>query len=199
MTNKRAAEETLAALDRGERVTIPTSRGRVLLTLILAMTIGASLALLLVVIIDSSSEPQSGRQAIAANLRVWAVGIAAVGCLTLAPVGAVLRLRRSELLVLSREGLALAQRGQLLPATVVTWADIERIELQRLKPGAPRFVTFRLTEEAAARHGMTSPHQRQRYLWKHLELSPRKLHPVLLAAHERYGQHRGAGGSPFHP
>lgn len=178
----------LPALDRGERVVIPTSRRRILFILTVAVTLGVLLALLLALVIHSSIEQHADWLLIATSLRVWAIVVAILVCLVLAPVGVALRLRRSETLVLSQQGLALARRDQLLPGTVASWSDIERIELQRLKPGAPSYVTYWLTEEAAAGRGVTSLRQRQRFLWPHLALKPRKLHRVLVAAHERYGR-----------
>lgn len=203
MAKERPDDGVLLALDRGERVIIPTSRRRILFILTVAVTLGVLLAVLLALVVRGSIEQHGDWLLIATSLRVWAIAAVMIACLVLAPVGTVLRLRRSEALVLSRDGIALEQRGHLLPATVVTWSDIEGIELDNLRPGAPRFVTYRLTEEAAARRDMTRPHQRRRYLPKQLELTQRELHPLLVAAHERYGQPRGTAGPrrqrrPFH-
>ena len=188
MAKEPPADALLPALHRGERVVVPTSRRRILFILTVAVTLGVLLALLLGLVVHGSIEQQTDWRLIATSLRVWAIVIAMLACLVLVPVGVVLRLRRSEALVLSQEGLVLARRDHLLSGTVVSWSDIERIELQRLKPGAPSYVTYWLTEEAAARRGLTSPRQRQRFLWPHLALRPRKLHRVLIAAHERYGR-----------
>src|SRR5699024_8274091 len=64
-------------------------------------SVGASLVVMLVFIIASSADQGVNWAVFAINLRIWAIIIGIIGCLVVAPVGVIVRLRRRESLVLS--------------------------------------------------------------------------------------------------
>ena len=115
---------------------------------------------------------------------MWALVIGIVGCLVVAPIGLFARMRRRESLVLSPVGVALAQRDQVLPGTLLPWQDIEAIVFEKAARRGPKAAAYILTEEVTptTRARASSAVTRQ----NGFVLSPRRLFPVLKAAHARF-------------
>ncbi|MER7077091.1 hypothetical protein SAMN02982929_03749 [Saccharopolyspora kobensis] len=175
-------------LENGRNVTIHASNGFVVRRLCLCIAVGLLLLGVLVLIVISTLQQGGSWVLLALNLRVWALVAGITGCLVLGPWVLLRRPRRAVGLVLSRDGIAETSRGVLLPNTLLAWNEIEQIEFERPRALHPRILSFRLTEAAAHERGLHRPHQRLVQVETGFELSHRRLHPILVAAHARFAQ-----------
>lgn len=177
----------LHAMDRGRSIVVKSSTGKLVFGLCFALVIGALLVGLAFLIVESSLKANVSWVLFAVNLRLWALAIAIIGCLVLVPIGVTIRLRRADALVLSNTGLVESRRGTALPATFVSWNEIERVarDTATARPG-PKFAVYYLTPETAQRRGRTGPFARRIMLRNDYELRHRQLFELLSAAHARY-------------
>jgi len=179
----------MSALESGRDVTVGPSNRTIVLSLVVSFSVGAFLVVVLAIIIASSAEQGVHWAMFAINLRIWAIVIGIIGCLVVAPVGVIVRLRRRESIVLSPSGIALARRGELDPISLLPWTDIERIEFERRGAMTPRLLSYLLTEDAARRLGRSPIAPRLLAVRSGFKLNHRQLYPILVAAHGRFSQH----------
>ncbi|MDA3646128.1 hypothetical protein LZ318_29770 [Saccharopolyspora indica] len=176
-------------LEHGRKVTVHASNGFIVRRLCLCIAVGVLLLGVLIMIVISTSHQGGSWVLLTLNLRVWALLAGIIGCLVLGPWALLRRPRRAVGLVLSRDGIAETSRGVILPDTLLAWNEIEEIEFERPRPLQPRILSFRLTDVAAHERGLHRPHQRRVPVETGFELSHRRLHPILVAAHVRFTQH----------
>jgi hypothetical protein len=132
----------------------------------------------------------SGDLSLAAIVRQLGLGrpVLIIGCLILAPIGVLVRLRRRVSLVISPDGISLARRGRILPEHLLAWHDVEEVVYERATTRGPKALACLLTEEATRR--LRGRGLNPRLLIRGgFVLSPRRLHPVLAAAHARFSAH----------
>ncbi|UVI37491.1 hypothetical protein [Brevibacterium spongiae] len=172
-------------LDRGQQVTIPSSTRHIIFTLAVALIVGLGLLAAFVWIVTATISDGRSWWLIIVNLRMWAFVIGIIGCLIVAPIGVVMRLRRRESLVLSPTGVALARNGRILPTTLLPWHDIDAVVFERAVSRGPKVLAYILTEEATRRLRGRSLNPRQ-IVRNGFALSHRRLYPVLKAAHDRF-------------
>ncbi|MGO1262184.1 hypothetical protein [Brevibacterium aurantiacum] len=179
----------LHAMDRGRSVVVGTSSGKLIVILCLALVIGAVLVGLSVLIVSGSVERNVSWVLFAFNPRMWAFAIGIVGCLVVAPIAVGYRLRRADALVVSNAGLVESHRGAVLPASFVSWNEIERITLDTVTPRpGPKYVIYYLTRDSVQRRGRTGLFARRITLRNGFEFSHRQLFELLTAAHARYAR-----------
>ena len=180
----------LHAMDRGRSVVVGTSSRKLIVILCLALVIGAVLVGLSVLIVSGSVERNVSWVLFAFNPRMWAFAIGIVGCLVVAPiVSCRYRLRRADALVVSNAGLVESHRGAVLPASFVSWNEIERITLCTVTPRpGPKYVIYYLTRDSVQRRGRTGLFARRITLRNGFEFSHRQLFELLTAAHARYAR-----------
>ncbi|WP_210605190.1 hypothetical protein [Brevibacterium oceani] len=128
----------LRRLERGQSVIIPSSTRHIVLTLILALVIGVGLLIAFVWIVAATISEGRSWWLVIANLRMWVFVVGIIGCLVVAPIGVVLRLRRREALVVSPAGVALARRGRVVPGTLLPWHDMKAIVYERAASRGPK-------------------------------------------------------------
>ncbi len=176
-------------MDRGRSVVVGTSSRKLIVILCLALVIGAVLVGLSVLIVSGSVERNVSWVLFAFNPRMWAFAIGIVGCLVVAPIVVAVRLRRADALVVSGAGLIESHRGVVLPATFVSWNEIERISLDTATPRpGPKYVVYYLTRDSVQRRGRTGLFARRITLRNGFEFSHRQLFELLTAAHARYAR-----------
>lgn len=175
----------LLRLDRGQQVAIPSSTRHILLTLVIAVIVGLGLLAAFVWIVAATISDGRSWWLIIANLRMWAFVVGIIGCLIVAPIGVVMRLRRRESLVLSPAGVALARHGAILPGTLLPWHDIDTVVFEQAVRRGPKVLAYILTEEATRRLRGRGLNPRQ-VVRSGFVLSHRRLYPVLKAAHDRF-------------
>ncbi|MGO2641671.1 hypothetical protein [Brevibacterium aurantiacum] len=179
----------LHAMDRGRSVVVGTSSRKLIVILCLALVIGAVLVGLSVLIVSGSVERNVSWVLFAFNPRMWAFAIGIVGCLVVAPIAVGYRLRRADALVVSNAGLVESHRGAVLPASFVSWNEIERITLCTVTPRpGPKYVIYYLTRDSVQRRGRTGLFARRITLRNGFEFSHRQLFELLTAAHARYAR-----------
>ncbi|MDN5549799.1 hypothetical protein [Brevibacterium aurantiacum] len=179
----------LHAMDRGRSVVVGTSSRKLIVILCLALVIGAVLVGLSVLIVSGSVERNVSWVLFAFNPRMWAFAIGIVGCLVVAPIAVGYRLRRADALVVSNAGLVESHRGAVLPASFVSWNEIERITLDTVTPRpGPKYVIYYLTRDSVQRRGRTGLFARRITLRNGFEFSHRQLFELLTAAHARYAR-----------
>ncbi|WP_193078488.1 hypothetical protein [Brevibacterium aurantiacum] len=179
----------LHAMDRGRSVVVGTSSRKLIVILCLALVIGAVLVGLSVLIVSGSVERNVSWVLFAFNPRMWALAIGIVGCLVVAPIAVGYRLRRADALVVSNAGLVESHRGAVLPASFVSWNEIERITLDTVTPRpGPKYVIYYLTRDSVQRRGRTGLFARRITLRNGFEFSHRQLFELLTAAHARYAR-----------
>ncbi|MGO2940786.1 MAG: hypothetical protein ACTIDO_00635 [Brevibacterium aurantiacum] len=179
----------LHAMDRGRSVVVGTSSRKLIVILCLALVIGAVLVGLSVLIVSGSVERNVSWVLFAFNPRMWAFAIGIVGCLVVAPIAVGYRLRRADALVVSNAGLVESHRGAVLPASFVSWIEIERITLCTVTPRpGPKYVIYYLTRDSVQRRGRTGLFARRITLRNGFEFSHRQLFELLTAAHARYAR-----------
>lgn len=179
----------LHAMDRGRSVVVGTSSRKLIVILCLALVIGAVLVGLSVLIVSGSVERNVSWVLFAFNPRMWAFAIGIVGCLVVAPIAVGYRLRRADALVVSNAGLVESCRGAVLPASFVSWNEIERITLDTVTPRpGPKYVIYYLTRDSVQRRGRTGLFARRITLRNGFEFSHRQLFELLTAAHARYAR-----------
>ncbi|MGO2600807.1 MAG: hypothetical protein ACTH7X_08470 [Brevibacterium aurantiacum] len=179
----------LHAMDRGRSVVVGTSSRKLIVILCLALVIGAVLVGLSVLIVSGSVERNVSWVLFAFNPRMWAFAIGIVGCLVVAPIAVGYRLRRADALVVSNAGLVESHRGSVLPASFVSWNEIERITLDTVTPRpGPKYVIYYLTRDSVQRRGRTGLFARRITLRNGFEFSHRQLFELLTAAHARYAR-----------
>lgn len=179
----------LHAMDRGRSVVVGTSSRKLIVILCLALVIGAVLVGLSVLIVSGSVERNVSWVLFAFNPRMWAIAIGIVGCLVVAPIAVGYRLRRADALVVSNAGLVESHRGAVLPASFVSWNEIERITLDTVTPRpGPKYVIYYLTRDSVQRRGRTGLFARRITLRNGFEFSHRQLFELLTAAHARYAR-----------
>ncbi|WP_133066675.1 hypothetical protein [Brevibacterium aurantiacum] len=179
----------LHAMDRGRSVVVGTSFRKLIVILCLALVIGAVLVGLSVLIVSGSVERNVSWVLFAFNPRMWAFAIGIVGCLVVAPIAVGYRLRRADALVVSNAGLVESHRGAVLPASFVSWNEIERITLDTVTPRpGPKYVIYYLTRDSVQRRGRTGLFARRITLRNGFEFSHRQLFELLTAAHARYAR-----------
>ncbi|MGO1311065.1 MAG: hypothetical protein ACTMKW_00825 [Brevibacterium aurantiacum] len=179
----------LHAMDRGRSVVVGTSSRKLIVILCLALVIGAVLVGLSVLIVSGSVERNVSWVLFAFNPRMWAFAIGFVGCLVGAPLAVGYRLRRADALVVSNAGLVESHRGAVLPASFVSWNEIERITLCTVTPRpGPKYVIYYLTRDSVQRRGRTGLFARRITLRNGFEFSHRQLFELLTAAHARYAR-----------
>ncbi|WP_346036119.1 hypothetical protein [Brevibacterium picturae] len=177
----------LHAMDRGRSVVVGTSSRKLIVILFIALATGAVLVGLAVLIVSSSLERNVSWMLFAFNPRMWAITVGTIGCLVVAPIAVAFRLRRADALVVSSTGLVESHRGTVLPASFVSWNEIERITLDTATPRpGPKYVVYYLTRDSVQRRGRTGPFARRIMLRTGFELSHRRLFELLTAAHARY-------------
>lgn len=172
-------------LGRGQQVVIPSSNRQVLFGLLVALVIGIGLLAFFIYVVTATIEDGRSPWLIIINLRMWALVIGIVGCLVVAPIGRFVRMRRREALVLSPVGVALARRDQVLPGTLLPWQDIEAIVFEKAARRGLKAAAYILTEEATRRR-LGRGHHPRLLVRNGFVLSPRRLFPVLKAAHARF-------------
>ncbi|WP_166971122.1 hypothetical protein [Brevibacterium atlanticum] len=175
-------------LERGQSVFIPSSTRHIVLTLFLALIIGFGLLVAFIWITAGTISEGRSWWLIIANLRMWAFVVGIIGCLVVAPIGVVLRLRRREALVLSPAGVALARHGRVLPGTLLPWHDISEVVFERAVSRGPKVLAYILTEEATRRLRGRGLNPRI-VVRSGFVLNHRRLHPILVAAHARFTVH----------
>lgn len=179
----------LHAMDRGRSVVVGTSSRKLIVILCLALVIGAVLVGLSVLIVSGSVERNVSWVLFAFNPRMWAFAIGIVGCLVVAPIAVGYRLRRADALVVSNAGLVESDRGAVLPASFVSWNEIERITLDTVTPRpGPKYIIYYLTRDSVQRRGRTGLFARRITLRNGFEFSHRQLFELLTAAHARYAR-----------
>ncbi|WCE41647.1 hypothetical protein PGC08_08270 [Brevibacterium sp. BDJS002] len=179
----------LHAMDRGRSVVVGTSSRKLIVILCLALVIGGVLVGLSVLIVSGSVERNVSWVLFAFNPRMWAFAIGIVGCLVVAPIAVGYRLRRADALVVSNAGLVESHRGAVLPASFVSWNEIERITLDTVTPRpGPKYVIYYLTRDSVQRRGRTGLFARRITLRNGFEFSHRQLFELLTAAHARYAR-----------
>ncbi len=179
----------LHAMDRGRSVVVGTSSRKLIVILFIALVIGAVLVGLSVLIVSGSVERNVSWVLFAFNPRMWAFAIGIIGCLVVAPIAIGYRLRRADALVVSNAGLVESHRGTLLPASFVSWNEIERITLDTVTPRpGPKYVIYYLTRDSVQRRGRTGLFARRITLRTGFEFSHRQLFELLTAAHARYAR-----------
>lgn len=179
----------LHAMDRGRSVVVGTSSRKLIVILCLALVIGAVLVGLSVLIVSGGVERNVSWVLFAFNPRMWAFAIGIVGCLVVAPIAVGYRLRRADALVVSNAGLVESHRGAVLPASFVSWNEIERITLDTVTPRpGPKYVIYYLTRDSVQRRGRTGLFARRITLRNGFEFSHRQLFELLTAAHARYAR-----------
>lgn len=179
----------LHAMDRGRSVVVGTSSRKLIVILCLALVIGAVLVGLSVLIVSGSVERNVSWVLFAFNPRMWAFAIGIVGCLVVAPIAVGYRLRRADALVVSNAGLVESHRGAVLPASFVSWNEIERITLDTVTPRpGPKYIIYYLTRDSVQRRGRTGLFARRITLRNGFEFSHRQLFELLTAAHARYAR-----------
>lgn len=179
----------LHAMDRGRSVVVGTSSRRLVIILCIALATGAVLVGLAFLIVTSSLDQNVSWMLFAFNPRMWAIAIGLIGCLVVAPIVVAVRLRRADALVVSGAGLIESHRGVVLPATFVSWNEIERISLDTATPRpGPKYVVYYLTRGSVQRRGRTGPFARRIMLRTGFELSHRQLFELLSGAHTRYAK-----------
>lgn len=179
----------LHAMDRGRSVVVGTSSRKLIVILCLALVIGAVLVGLSVLIVSGSVERNVSWVLFAFNPRMWAFAIGIVGCLVVAPIAVGYRLRRADALVVSNAGLVESHRGAVLPASFVSWNEIERITLDTVTPRpGPKYVIYYLTRDSVQRRGRTGLFARRITLRNGFEFSHRQLFELLTATHARYAR-----------
>lgn len=189
MPKRLSTASVMSALERGRYVTVDLSNRTIVLTLVVSLSVGAFIVVAFAFIIASNADQGVNFRMLAINLRIWAFFFGIIGCLVVAPVGVIVRLRRRESLVLSPSGIALARRGECVPNSLLPWTDIERIEFERRRAMTPRILSYLLTEDAARRVGHSRTAPRLRTVRSGFELNHRQLHPIFVAAHDRFSQH----------
>lgn len=145
----RPVHEMLTTLEAGTPVRIPVSRSRALGVLALGIVVGLGLLAVLGLIVVETDDVAL----LLASLRVWAVAISAVACLTLLPVSIVVRLSRREVLVIGQEGVTEVRQGR--PVATIPWRDIAHVNTTTISsygplPGKP-VVTYTVTPQARER------------------------------------------------
>ncbi|WP_193086623.1 hypothetical protein [Brevibacterium aurantiacum] len=179
----------LHAMDRGRSVVVGTSSRKLIVILCLALATGAVLVGLAFLIVSGSVERNVSWVLFAFNPRMWAFAIGIVGCLVVAPIAVGYRLRRADALVVSNAGLVESHRGAVLPASFVSWNEIERITLDTVTPRpGPKYVIYYLTRDSVQRRGRTGLFARRITLRNGFEFSHRQLFELLTAAHARYAR-----------
>lgn len=179
----------LHAMDRGRSVVVGTSSRRLVIILCIALATGAVLVGLAFLIVTSSLDQNVSWMLFAFNPRMWAFAIGIVGCLVVAPIAVGYRLRRADALVVSNAGLVESHRGAVLPASFVSWNEIERITLDTVTPRpGPKYVIYYLTRDSVQRRGRTGLFARRITLRNGFEFSHRQLFELLTAAHARYAR-----------
>ncbi|RCS90701.1 hypothetical protein [Brevibacterium aurantiacum] len=179
----------LHAMDRGRSVVVGTSSRKLIVILCLALATGAVLVGLAFLIVTSSLDQNVSWVLFAFNPRMWAFAIGIVGCLVVAPIAVGYRLRRADALVVSNAGLVESHRGAVLPASFVSWNEIERITLDTVTPRpGPKYVIYYLTRDSVQRRGRTGLFARRITLRNGFEFSHRQLFELLTAAHARYAR-----------
>lgn len=189
MPKHLSTASVMSALESGRNVTMSSSNRMIVLILVVSLSGGAFLVVALAFIIASSADQGVNWVMIAINQRIWAIIIGVIGCLVVAPVGVIIRLRRRESIVFSPSGIAVARRGELAPNSLLPWTDIERIELERRRAMTPRILSYLLTEDAARRLGRSRTAPRLLAVRSGFELNHRQLHPIHVAAHGRFSEH----------
>lgn len=175
----------VATLEHGRSVLIPSSKRHSILVLVLAFVIGIGLLAFFVFIVTATLQDGRTWWLIVANLRIWALVVGIVGCLVVAPIAVVVRMRRRESLVLSPAGVALARHGEVLPGTLLPWHDIVEVVFEQAVRRGPKALAYILTEDATRRR--RGRNLNPRLLVKGgFVLSHRRLYPVLAAAHARF-------------
>jgi hypothetical protein len=183
-----STDTVLRRLDHGESVFIPSSTRHIVLTLVLALVIGAGLLVFLAFIVISTLSDGRGWGVIVFNLRMWALAIGIIGCLIVAPIGAAIRMNRQEALVVSPDGVSLARRGRVLPGHLLLWHDMKAVVFERAVSRGPKVLAYILTEEATRR--LRGRGLNPRWIVRSgFVLSHRRLYPLLAAAHARYSAH----------
>lgn len=185
MTDDLSPAAVVRRLDRGQQVVIPSSIRHSLLLMVPALVIGIALLAFFVLIVTAAIEDGRSPWLIIINLRMWALVVGIVGCLVVAPIGLFVRMRRRESLVLSPAGVASARRDQVLPGTLLPWQDIQAIVLEKAVRRGPKAAAYILTEEATRRR-LGRGHHPRLLVRNGFVLSPRRLFPVLKAAHARF-------------
>lgn len=175
-------------LDRGQQVVIPTSNRSVVFTLLLACVVGIGLLVFFLFIVTATIEDGRSPWVIILNLRMWAFVVGIVGCLVVAPIGVIIRMRRRESLVLSPAGVALARRGEVLPGALLPWHDIEAVVFEKAVRLGPKVLGYLLTEEATRRIRGRGLNPRL-FVRSGFVLTHRRLFPVLKAAHARFARY----------
>lgn len=188
MTDDLSPAAVVHRLDRGQHVVIPSSIRHSLLLLLPALVIGLGLLAFFVFVVTATIDDGRNPWLIIINLRVWALVVGIVGCLVVAPIGLLVRMRRRESLVLSPIGVASARHGQVLTGTLLPWHDIEAIVFEKAARRGPKVAAYVLTEEAT-RERLGRGHNPRLLVRNGFVLSPRRLFPVLKAAHARFGRH----------
>ncbi|SMX85782.1 hypothetical protein BAURA63_02266 [Brevibacterium aurantiacum] len=179
----------LHAMDRGRSVVVGTSSRKLIVILCLALATGAVLVGLAFLIVTSSLDQNVSWMLFAFNPRMWAIAIGLIGCLVVAPIVVAVRLRRADALVVSNAGLVESHRGAVLPASFVSWNEIERITLCTVTPRpGPKYVIYYLTRDSVQRRGRTGLFARRITLRNGFEFSHRQLFELLTAAHARYAR-----------
>ncbi|AZL05526.1 hypothetical protein [Brevibacterium aurantiacum] len=179
----------LHAMDRGRSVVVGTSSRKLIVILCLALATGAVLVGLAFLIVTSSLDQNVSWMLFAFNPRMWAFAIGIVGCLVVAPIAVGYRLRRADALVVSNAGLVESHRGAVLPASFVSWNEIERITLDTVTPRpGPKYVIYYLTRDSVQRRGRTGLFARRITLRNGFEFSHKQLFELLTAAHARYAR-----------
>ncbi|SDS86004.1 hypothetical protein SAMN04489752_2701 [Brevibacterium siliguriense] len=175
-------------LDRGQQVVIPSSIRHSLLLMLPVLVIGIGLLAFFILVVHATIEDGRSPWLIIINLRMWALAVGTIGCLVVAPIGLFVRMRRRESLVLSPVGVASARRDQVLSDTLLPWQDIETIVFEKAARRGPKVPAYILTEEASRRR-LGRGHNPRLLVKSGLVLSPRRLFPVLSAAHSRFARH----------
>ncbi|MGO1565210.1 MAG: hypothetical protein ACTHX5_10260, partial [Brevibacterium aurantiacum] len=176
-------------MDRGRSVVVGTSSRKLIVILCLALATGAVLVGLAFLIVTSSLDQNVSWMLFAFNPRMWAIAIGLIGCLVVAPIVVAVRLRRADALVVSNAGLVESHRGAVLPASFVSWNEIERITLCTVTPRpGPKYVIYYLTRDSVQRRGRTGLFARRITLRNGFEFSHRQLFELLTAAHARYAR-----------
>lgn len=190
MQNDLSPAAVVRALDQGQDVVIPASRGFLLRRLILSVVVGAVCLGVQFVIVGRDLAGGTTWTALLLNLRFWVFPAAAVLFLIVFPWALIRRLLHHETVVLTPRGVAETRSGAVRPDEFLPWDDIEEVLFEPLRRFAPRALAYRLTATAADERGLAETQRRRLLVRSGYRLGERRLFDVLRAAHAWSGERR---------
>lgn len=199
----RSIRHSIGLLDAGHPVRIPVSRTKVLCLTAVGIVAGIGLAALLAFFVQHALDTGEWVTVLLHPV-TWACVIGVVGCLVLLPLATVLRLSRSDVLVVTREGLTEVWGPNGAHRAAIPWNDITQVTTARIggigfHPGR-RVVTYTVTPQTRERIERECTAAGQRPPWVHrtqpgvvllrgqYAQGPKRLAELLSTAHQRYAR-----------